>query len=272
MNVERCLALLDEAIDAARALGLDASAAMVTRDTARARLGFPSTAYVLALAGGTGVGKSTLLNAIAGETVSSAGARRPTTAEAVAWVPASRGRELAELLRWLGVTEVREHSGGSFGDVAVLDLPDFDSIALDHRERVDGLLPRVDAVAWIVDPQKYMDHVMHAGYLKEYGRRIRRQIVVLNRSDLLSAPDAHRVADDIREQLGRDGLADIEVAATRADVSTTLASSIRGTRSASCVWPAVRGSRRESCSGLETFETPCLYNRPSCACFSKSSR
>ena len=216
MNVERCLALLDEAIDAAKALGLDASAAMVTRDTARARLGFPSTAYVLALAGGTGVGKSTLLNAIAGETVSSAGARRPTTAEAVAWVPASRGRELAELLHWLGVTEVREHSGGSFGDVAVLDLPDFDSIALDHRERVDALLPRVDAVAWIVDPEKYMDHVMHAGYLKEYAPRIRRQIVVLNRSDLLSAPDAHRVADDMREQLGRDGVGDIEVAATRA--------------------------------------------------------
>ena len=216
MNVDRCLAILDAAIEAATTLGLDAGSAMATRDTARARLGFPSSAYVLALAGGTGVGKSTLLNAIAGENVSSAGARRPTTSEVIAWVPASGGRALADLLRWLGVSEVREHGGGSLGDVAVLDLPDFDSIALDHRERVDALLPRVDAVAWIVDPEKYMDHVMHAGYLTTHAPRMRRQIVVLNRSDLLSVSDARRVADDMRQQLGRDGAGEIEVATTRA--------------------------------------------------------
>ena len=216
MSVDRCLGNLDEAIAAAKELGLDASGAVSTRDTARARLGFPSSAYVLALAGGTGVGKSTLLNAIAGENVSVASARRPTTSNAVAWVSSTRGRELAGLLHWLGVSELREHAGGSLADVAVLDLPDFDSIAHEHRERVDALLPRVDAVAWIVDPEKYMDHVMHGGYLREFAPRIRRQIVVLNRSDLLSPADASRVAEDMRAQLRRDGAGDVEVIATRA--------------------------------------------------------
>jgi 50S ribosome-binding GTPase len=216
VNVDRCLDNLDEAIAAATTLGLDTSAAGATRDTARARLGFPSTAYVLALAGGTGVGKSTLLNAIAGQNVSPASARRPTTSVAVAWVPSSRGRELAGLLQWLGVTEVREHAGGALADVAVLDLPDFDSIALEHRERVDALLPRVDAVAWIVDPEKYKDHVMHRGYLSEFAPRIRRQIVVLNRSDLLAPGDAGRVAEDMRVQLRRDGAGDVDVLVTRA--------------------------------------------------------
>jgi len=216
VSVDRCLDNLDEAIAAAKSLGLDTGAAAATRDTARSRLGFPSTAYVLALAGGTGVGKSTLLNAIAGENVSPAGARRPTTADAVAWVPSSRGRELAGLLRWVGITTVREHAGGALADVAVLDLPDFDSIALEHRERVDALLPRVDAVAWIVDPEKYKDHVMHGGYLTQFAPRIRRQIVVLNRSDLLSPADATRVAEDMRHQLRREGAGDIEVVATRA--------------------------------------------------------
>ena len=216
MTVERCLANLDEAITAARALGLNVSSATATRDIAGARLGFPSNAYVLALAGGTGVGKSTLLNALAGQVVSAAGARRPTTADAVAWVPSSGGRELAALLKWLGVSEVREHSGDALADVAVLDLPDFDSVAREHRERVDSLLPRVDAVAWVVDPEKYKDHVMHGGYLSELAPRIRRQIVVLNRSDLLSAADASRVADDMRDQIRRDGAGDIEVVATRA--------------------------------------------------------
>jgi len=77
VSVDRCLANLDEAIEAASALGLQAGAAVATRDTARARLGFPSNVYVLALVGGTGVGKSTLLNAIAGENVSLTGVRRP---------------------------------------------------------------------------------------------------------------------------------------------------------------------------------------------------
>jgi hypothetical protein len=216
VNIDRCLGALDEAIDAATALGLDASAAIATRDAARARLGFPSDAYVLALAGGTGVGKSTLLNAIAGENVSPATARRPTTSDAIAWVPAARGRELAGLLDWLGVTRIREHSGGALGDVAVLDLPDFDSIAAEHRERVDELLPRVDAVAWVVDPEKYMDDVMHDGYVRRFAPRIRRQVVVLNRSDLLATPDATRVADDMRAQLRRDGADGVEVVSTRA--------------------------------------------------------
>ena len=216
MSVDRCLAALEEAITAATALGLDTGAAVATRDAARTRLGFPSDAYVLALAGGTGVGKSTLLNAIAGESVSPATARRPTTSDAIAWVPAARGRELAGLLNWLGVKNVREHSGGALGDVAVLDLPDFDSIAAEHRERVDSLLPRVDAVAWVVDPEKYKDDVMHGGYISKFAPRIRRQVVVLNRSDLLARADATRVAEDLRVQLRRDGAAEMEVVATQA--------------------------------------------------------
>lgn len=216
MSVDRCVGNLDDAIAAASALGLDTGAAVATRETARARLGFSSDAYVLALVGGTGVGKSTLLNAIAGETVSPATARRPTTSEAIAWIPANRDRELADLLRWLGVTQVREHSGGSLADVAVLDLPDFDSIAPEHRERVDALLPRVDAVAWVVDPQKYKDDVMHGGYLSKFAPRIARQVVVINRSDLLGPTDTARVAEDMRAQLQRDGAGGMEIVATRA--------------------------------------------------------
>lgn len=216
MNLERCLAHLDAAIAAAAVLGIDTGAAASVRETARTRLGFPGDAYVLALAGGTGVGKSTLLNAIAGQEVSPASARRPTTAEPVAWVPAERRAELAGLLGWLGVTQVREHRAEGLRELAVLDLPDFDSIAPEHRERVDGLLPRVDAVAWVVDPEKYKDDVMHGGYLRTFAPRLRHQLVVLNRTDLLSASDATRVSDDMRTQLRRDGLADIDIVIARA--------------------------------------------------------
>ena len=216
MSLQDCLAHLDEAIAAASTLGLDATAAATVRDLARTRLGFPSDAYVLALAGGTGVGKSSVLNAIAGQDVSVASARRPTTAEPVAWVPADRRHDLASLLEWLGVTRVREHSADTLAALAVLDLPDFDSIAPEHRERVDALLPRVDAVAWVVDPEKYKDEVMHGGYLRTFAPRLRHQVVVLNRGDLLTAEDQRRVSDDMRAQLRREGLTDIDVVVTRA--------------------------------------------------------
>ena len=221
MSLDACLAHLDEAIAAAATLGLDTAAGANVRETARTRLGFPSDAYVLALAGGTGVGKSTLLTALAGSEVSPASARRPTTADPVAWVPVERRRELAGLLYWLGITQVREHRANELSELAVIDLPDFDSIAPEHRARVDALLPRVDAVAWIVDPEKYKDEVMHGGYLRTFAPRLRHQIVVLNRTDLLRSEDVARVRDDMRAQLRREGITDVGIALTRAREGAT---------------------------------------------------
>src|SRR5687767_10097753 len=134
---------------------------------------FPGATYVLALAGGTGVGKSSLLNAIAGKEVSRAAARRPTTAEPIAWVPRASRAEVAPLLEWLGVREVREHDDARASGVAVLDLPDLDSIAPEHRARVDELLPRVDAVIWVADPEKYRDAVLHDDYVRKWMPRLR---------------------------------------------------------------------------------------------------
>ncbi|HEV2894156.1 MAG TPA: ABC transporter, partial [Actinomycetota bacterium] len=80
-----CLEALERVAEAAERLGLDAQQARETLADARTRLGFPGTAFVCALSGGTGAGKSSLLNALAGQEVSRPGATRPVTAEPVAW-------------------------------------------------------------------------------------------------------------------------------------------------------------------------------------------
>ena len=199
--VQVCLAALVEAADAADDLGMSTEAVRDTLADASRRIGFPSDAYVLAFVGGTGVGKSSLLNALAGTSVSHASARRPTTNQPIAWVPADHLEDLAPLLDWIGVNDVREHEGRAFGPVAILDLPDMDSLATDHRERVEAILPRVDAVAWITDPEKYHDAVLADDFLRIWLPRLARQVLVVNKVDRLQPVDALRIRQDLEHDL-----------------------------------------------------------------------
>ena len=99
--------------------------------------------------------------------VSDASARRPTTAHPLAWVPRSSRPDLGGLLGWLGIPdhEVRDHAEETLGNVAILDLPDLNSIEEEHRQRVEAILPRVDAVVWVTDPEKYHDAILHDDFL-----------------------------------------------------------------------------------------------------------
>ncbi|HUQ77560.1 MAG TPA: dynamin family protein [Patescibacteria group bacterium] len=212
--LDPCLARLDAAIDAARALGVPTDDAGRVRADAAARLGFPADAFVIALVGGTGVGKSSLLNALAGSEVSPASVRRPTTARPVAWIPGPPNAALRPLLDWLGVergdaapsTETTPRPAtmpGTPPSLAILDLPDLDSIALEHRRRVDAVLPRVDAVIWVTDPEKYHDALLHDEILQRWLPRLGRQLVVVNKADRLSTEDGERLRRDLERDVVR---------------------------------------------------------------------
>jgi hypothetical protein len=198
-GIDRRLAALDDAIGAAAGLGLDTTGAEAVRVEARERLGLVSDAYVLALIGGTGVGKSSLLNALAGREVSPAGVRRPTTSRPVAWVATSAAPRIMSLLERLGAAERRLHDVVELEGVVILDLPDVDSLDPSHRAAVEAVLPRVDAVAWVTDPEKYADALLHDGFLKRWIPRLDRQVVVLNKADRLAPDDV----DTVRGHLGR---------------------------------------------------------------------
>jgi 50S ribosome-binding GTPase len=213
-----CLEALERVADAAERLGLDAGPARDTLSAARTRLGFPGTAFVLALAGGTGAGKSSLLNALAGREVSRPGATRPVTDEPVAWVPADAAAELGPLLRWVGVDKVVSHSDARFTDLCLLDLPDYDSVEAAHRATVDQVLPRVDAVCWVLDPEKYNDRVLHEDYLRPLAHHADRAVFVVNRRDVIG--DARQVAAlvaDLRRTLEADGISRRPVFVVSAD-------------------------------------------------------
>ncbi|MGO4427122.1 GTPase, partial [Streptomyces sp. MCAF7] len=164
---------------------------------------------VVALAGATGSGKSTLFNALAGAYVSEAGIRRPTTATplACAWTDHADG-----LLDRLDIPH-RDRRRPAYPydptlrGLVLIDLPDHDSAAPGHRERVERLLGLVDAVVWVVDPEKYADAVLHERYLRPLAGYAEVTFVVLNQVDRLPGEAADQVLDDLRRLLDEDGLA-----------------------------------------------------------------
>jgi hypothetical protein len=217
VDLAGCLTALERVADAAEQLGLDVGDARRTLESARARLGFPGTAFVLALAGGTGAGKSSLLNALAGREVSRPGPLRPMTDEPVGWVPADAAQELRPLLAWVGVEKVVSHGDDAFAELCVLDLPDYDSVERSHRARVDEILPRVDAVCWVLDPEKYADRVLHEDYLRALAHHAERAVFVLNRRDVIGDDEqVRRVVADLRRRLEADGMGDPPVFAVSA--------------------------------------------------------
>ncbi|RKR89137.1 GTP-binding protein EngB required for normal cell division [Micromonospora pisi] len=210
-------------------------------ERAEARLALSRDHTVVALAGATGSGKSSLFNALARWEMSPVGVRRPTTGvtHACVWGPLA---EASKLLDWVGVLPrhrfVRESALDGDDELALhglilLDLPDFDSVQRTHRSEVDRLLGLVDLVVWVVDPQKYADRVVHASYLRDFDRHQDVTVVVLNQADRLPPAEVPRVVADLRRILATDQLDQVPVLATStlnqagiADLRATLERSV----------------------------------------------
>lgn len=171
---------------------------------------------VVALAGATGTGKSSLINAIVGEKIARVAATRPTTSAPKAIYNA----DASATLDWLGVPE-RHHMPdlatrlGGEGSLVLLDLPDIDSTNASNRDIAARLTELVDVVVWVLDPQKYADAVVHEDYFSRLGEHADVMITVLNQADRLSDAEREPVMDNLRSILRSNGI-ETDVVATSA--------------------------------------------------------
>lgn len=186
------------------------------------RLRLSASHTVVALAGGTGSGKSSLFNRLASADFSTVGVTRPITrdAHACVWGVAGSG----PLLEWLGVPRRYRYARGSALDrgeeamagLVLLDLPDHDSVVTGASGQVDRLVELADLMVWVLDPQKYADAAVHRRFLVPLAGHAEVVAVVLNQCDLLSEGQVEDCMSDLRRLLDSEGLHEAAILVTSA--------------------------------------------------------
>ncbi len=192
------------------------------------RMRMSASHTVVALAGGTGSGKSSLFNALAGANFSPAGVTRPTTKHSHACVWGMEGA--APLLDWLGVQRRHRYARASALDegeasltgMLLLDLPDHDSVVTGSAALVDRLVKLADMLVWVLDPLKYADASVHRRYLVPLAGHAAVITVVLNQVDTLSPDQAADCRSDLRRLLDSEGLHETHVLVTSATTGAGL--------------------------------------------------
>lgn len=120
--------------------------------------GFPVIACVL---GGTGTGKSTLFNSLAGENISTVGMRRPCTINAVVFLHETWESGMLDCPAVVASREehaaIVSHRNSDLQYLILIDTPDFDSVELSNRRICEHFFIVSDIVLFVTSQEKYAD-------------------------------------------------------------------------------------------------------------------
>jgi hypothetical protein len=158
-----------------------------------------SRPLIVAFMGGTGVGKSSLLNRLAGKAIAKAGIERPTSRE----VTLFHHKDIAiqHLPEKLPIEKIRiaQHEDEGKKNIVWIDMPDFDSTEQSNKALVFEWLPHIDVLIYVVSPERYRDEKAWRLLLSEGNRHA--WLFVLNQWDR----GQQAQYEDFKQQLGKAG-------------------------------------------------------------------
>jgi len=158
-----------------------------------------SRPLIVAFMGGTGVGKSSLLNRLAGKAIAKAGIERPTSRE----VTLFHHQDIAiqHLPEKLPIDKIRiaQHDDETKKNIVWIDMPDFDSTEQSNKVLVFEWLPHIDVLIYVVSPERYRDEKAWRLLMSEGNRHA--WLFVLNQWDR----GQQAQFEDFKQQLGKAG-------------------------------------------------------------------
>jgi 50S ribosome-binding GTPase len=158
-----------------------------------------SRPLIVAFMGGTGVGKSSLLNRLAGKAIAKAGIERPTSREVTLY----HHKDIAinHLPEKLPIEKIRiaQHEDEIKKNIVWIDMPDFDSTEQSNKALVFEWLPHIDVLIYVVSPERYRDEKAWRLLMSEGNRHA--WLFVLNQWDR----GQQAQYEDFKQQLGKAG-------------------------------------------------------------------
>ncbi|MGR9101253.1 MAG: GTPase [Gammaproteobacteria bacterium] len=161
-----------------------------------------SRPLIVAFLGGTGVGKSTLINRLAGKEIARTGIERPTSREVTLYHHQSVS--IKHLPENLPIEQIKlaRHDDDRRRNVIWIDMPDIDSTEQKNRQLVLEWLPHIDVLVYVVSPERYRDNKAWRLLLDEGGRHA--WLFALNQWDR-GQPEQY---EDFVRQLAKAGFED----------------------------------------------------------------
>ena len=222
---------------------------------------------VTALIGGTGSGKSTLFNRLTSLHFAEVSEIRPTTNEIMACTWGGDSTELLDVLAVSPHNRIQHESlltvGAETHDALVLlDTPDYDSVDISHSGTVSTLIPMVDVILWVLDPQKYADASVYSSLItlgrrhtaiQTHARDAHTLAVVVNRIDTVLLAEREGLMAHVRANLQELGFGDVPVYATSAlygEGMESLASALTQMTTDRTLWHATAGAQLDSVAEL----------------------